>query len=63
MENTSNILTVKEVALAKPALFVRMSNEHWATRTPLPQRQALSSRLEPPVLNTLCAGSEHLEEV
>jgi hypothetical protein len=36
--------TVLTAALAHPSLFVGMSNDHWATRTPIPQWQALCLR-------------------
>ena len=59
VENTSNILRIKEVPLAYPTLFVGMSNDHWATGTPIPQWQVLClrawSRL---VSGTLSAGGK-----
>jgi predicted amidohydrolase len=36
--------TVLTAALAHPTLFVGMSNDHWATRTPIPRWQALCLR-------------------
>ena len=36
--------TVLTAALAHPTLFVGMSNDHWATGTPIPQWQSLSLR-------------------
>jgi len=36
--------TVLTAALAHPTLFVGMSNDHWATRTPIRQWQALCLR-------------------
>jgi predicted amidohydrolase len=36
--------TVLTAALARPTLFVAMSNDHWATGTPIPQWQALCLR-------------------
>jgi predicted amidohydrolase len=36
--------TVLTAALAHPTLFVGMSNDHWATGTPIPQWQALCLR-------------------
>jgi apolipoprotein N-acyltransferase len=36
--------TVLSAALARPTLFVGMSNDHWATGTPIPQWQALCLR-------------------
>ena len=33
--------TVWTAALARPTLLVGMSNDHWATGTPIPQWQAL----------------------
>jgi hypothetical protein len=44
MENTSSILTIKEVALARPALFVGMFNDHWAAGKPIPKGQPLCLR-------------------
>jgi predicted amidohydrolase len=36
--------TVLTAAMGHPTLFVGMSNDHWATRTPIPQWQALCLR-------------------
>jgi apolipoprotein N-acyltransferase len=36
--------TVLTAALANPTLFVGMSNDHWATGTPIPRWQALCLR-------------------
>jgi len=36
--------TVLTAAVARPTLFVGMSNDHWATGTPIPQWQALCLR-------------------
>jgi apolipoprotein N-acyltransferase len=36
--------TVLTVALAHPTLFVGMSNDHWATGTPIPRWQVLCLR-------------------
>ena len=36
--------TVLTAALARPTIFVGMSNDHWATGTPIPQWQALCLR-------------------
>ena len=36
--------TVLTAAMARPTLFVGMSNDHWATGTPIPQWQALCLR-------------------
>ena len=33
--------TVLTAALGRPTVFIGMSNDHWATRTPIPQWQAL----------------------
>jgi hypothetical protein len=44
MESTSNILTIKEVALAHPTRFVGMSNDHWPIRIPILQWLAVCRR-------------------
>jgi len=61
MEDASNILTIKEVVLARPEVLVGMSNNHWATGTQPAMAGALVLALEPPVLGTFPAGGERLK--